>query len=97
MCLYLFLVFASPCWFSAAVLHKTLCVWHKLSWTVLVKYKKFYTEIEKFNTKIQQMQNKKKYLVLPQICFQEALHRTLYVRHKLGWTVPVKRSFTQKN
>ena len=40
-------VCASPCWFSAAVLHRTLCVWHKLSWTVPVKYKKFYTEIQK--------------------------------------------------
>ena len=30
---YLFFVFSTPCWFSAAVLQRTLCVWHKLSWT----------------------------------------------------------------
>ena len=57
-------VCASPCWFSAAVLHRTLCVWHKLSWTVPVKYKKFYTEIQqvlhKNTTELKQRYREKK-------------------------------------
>ena len=46
VCVFTFFVCASPCcWFLAAVLHRTLCVWHKLSRTVPVKYKKLHTHI----------------------------------------------------
>ena len=33
LCVLSVFVFSPPCWFSAAVLQITLCVWHKLSWT----------------------------------------------------------------
>ena len=47
-----FFLCASPCcWFLAAVLHRTLCVWHKLSRTVPVKYKKLQTHVREVSHK----------------------------------------------
>ena len=52
VCVFTFFVCASPCcWFLAAVLHRTLCVWHKLSRTVPVKYKKLHTHIREVSHK----------------------------------------------
>ena len=51
LCVLSVFVFSPPCWFSAAVLQRTLCVWHKLSRTVPVKYKKLHTHIREVSHK----------------------------------------------